>query len=176
MVLILVVLVVIHFRWRRSLYSMVDIRIDTTRARQKLSRFQDSLRHLRPFFESEVAPIIYREIRRVFETEGYGTWPPLSSAYAAPKRIDRPGKGLLRYDDTYFQAATTRGSFGNVEVYTSDELRIGIDPNAFVGGYPAVHEEGSGRIPARPVFGLAGPRVRPEIVRAFRSYFRRPQP
>ena len=149
---------------------MLNIKVNTQGAQARLERLHDRLRHLRPFFESDIVPILQAEVRDVFLTEGQGTWPALSPAYAAEKAVRYPGKGILRASDAYFHAATGSGA-GALEVVSDQRVRVGVRTGAFFGGYPAVHEEGSDRVPARPVFALAARQARPRIVRAFRSYF-----
>ena len=150
---------------------MIKIRVNTSRARQRIRRVQRGLRNLRPFFADEATDVVYREIEQVFDSEGYGTWPPLSPAYAARKRRERPGKSILRYNDAYFRAATTPRGQGSIHEVRGRSLRIGVRSDEFPEQYPARHEEGSGRLPARPVFELARPRLRGPIQRAFRAYF-----
>ena len=152
---------------------MLKITVNTSRARQRIRRVQRGLRNLRPFFADEASDVVYREIEQAFDSEGYGTWQPLSPGYAARKRRERPGKGILRYDDNYFRAATSRAAQGSVHQVTGRSLRIGVRSDAFTEQYPARHEEGGGRLPARPVFGLVRPRLRGPIRRAFRAYFAR---
>ena len=152
---------------------MIRLTVNTSRAQQRVQRIQDRLRNLRPFFADEASDVVYDELREVFDSEGYGTWPPLSAGYAAKKRQLRPGKSILRFDDTYFRSATSRGGQGSLHIVTNRSLRIGVRPERFASQYPAAHEEGRGRLPARPVFELARPRLREPIRRAFQAYFAR---
>lgn len=149
---------------------MFQLKVDSSDLRGLIDRYQSSLNDLRPFLAGDATDIVYREIRRAFETEGYGTWPPLSPAYARWKARVRPGKGMLRFNDAYYRAATTPRSRGSRYQVTNKSLRIGVREEQFPGRYPLVHELGSSRVPARPVFGLVGDRIREPIGEAFRDY------
>ena len=150
---------------------MIHIRVDVPR--QQYERIRKSLREFRPFFESEGSPLIYSEIRKVFDTEGYGSWPPLSPAYARWKRIVAPGKKMLRLTDAYFQSATSSTGIGSVYRVSERHLKIGVDSSKFRERYPTKHEAGID-VPARPVFEIAAERVIPQIATAFQRYvFRR---
>ena len=153
---------------------MIRLEVRANQFEAELTRVQKSLRQLRPFFAGEATLIAYDELRQVFLSQGYGSWPPLSARYASYKRRVRPGKSLLRFNDVYFRAATTRYAQGSDYQVSQRGLRVGVDPLEFRGGYPALHETGSGRLPARPVFSLAAPRVEARISEAFGGYvFRR---
>lgn len=120
-----------------------------------------ALEDLRPFWEKWAIPVIIEEMARIFATEGYGKWPPLSPAYARYKARRYPGKTILRRDDNYWRAATTKKHAGNVHIYKKDSMSWGIDLGYFASKfgypYPAVHEFGSkdGTIPQRSVFKTA---------------------
>ena len=152
---------------------MLNIRVNSSNLNARITRLKRSLSNLSPFFQREGSRLVFDEIRDAFDSEGYGTWAPLSPSYAARKRQERPGKGILRYDDTYFRSATSPGGVGSIHVVSNRSLRIGVRSDAFFGGYPALHEHGTARLPARPVFELVRPRLRPRIVRALTSYFGR---
>ena len=155
---------------------MVDFSVDTSALRRRIARRRKQIKDLRPFFAGEATDIIYAEIRRAFLSRGYGSWSPLSPAYAIRKAKERPGKGLLRYDDTYFKAATKKSAFGSVYRVSRRGLVIDVNENLFPGEYPALHEEGTSRLPARPVFGLVRPRVRRDVRRALGNYLFRQRP
>ena len=153
---------------------MLTVRVDTSGLRDRIARIRQRVRNLRPFFAMEGTRILHDEIRRVFETEGYGTWPPLSPGYAARKRSIAPGKPILQLTGAYFRAATSRSAQGSRVSATSRRLSVGIDSSRFADNYPALHEEGEGRLPARPVFELASPRAHTRIADALGGYvFRR---
>ena len=95
-------------------------------------------------------PHIIDAVERVFRTEGLGTWPALDERYAAWKAPRYPGAGLLVQTGAYFRAATTPGGAYNVLEVRDDGITFGVDGLA----YPSAHEEGTGRLPKRPVFAL----------------------
>ena len=150
---------------------MISINIDTSALLSGLARRRKTLRHLRPFFANEATDSIYAELRAVFATEGYRRWAPLNSVYARRKARLRPGKTILRYDDNYFKAATTRNSRGSVYQVSDTGMTLGVNPTAFPGRYPLLHEVGTSRLPARPVFEIARTRVRQPLQRALDDYF-----
>jgi hypothetical protein len=114
---------------------------------------------LRTFWEDYATPEVIEEIARIFATEGYGTWAPLSPKYATWKQRHYPGRKMLRLTDTYFRASTRKGEGGNIAHYTKDYMEWGVDLdyfNTLVGfPYPIVHEAGSIKHPKRPVYELA---------------------
>lgn len=120
-----------------------------------------ALEDLRPFWEKWATPVIIEEMARIFATNGYGKWPPLSPKYAQYKARRWPGKTILRRDDNYWRAATKKRDAGNVHIYKKDSMSWGIDLGYFASKfgfpYPVVHEFGSkdGTIPERAVFKTA---------------------
>ena len=93
----------------------------------------------REFLRDEVVPLTQREVRRIFRTRGYGRWAPLSRATIRRKGHDRP---LIR-TRRYFREATQSPTLQ----ITRTSLTYGVEVP-----YADFHEEGTGRIPARPVF------------------------
>lgn len=116
---------------------------------------------LRTFWEKWATPIVIEELARIFATQGYGKWPPLSERYAIYKARRYPGKTILRREDNYWRAATRKSDAGNVHIYGKDSMSWGIDLGYFASKfgfpYPAVHESGDKRgiIPQRSVFKTA---------------------
>ena len=155
---------------------MLRIRLNASTLERRLTRLERRLKNLRPFFETHGRRVIYNEIERVFETEGDGTWPPLSPGYASFKRRVRPGKGLLRFDDAYFRAATSESGEGSVFIAGQRSVTVGVDTSTFFGAYPEAHEEGRGRLPARPVFDIARENVVTPLVAALTDYLFEGQP
>ena len=90
---------------------------------------------------------------RIFASEGRGTWPQLSEAYARWKeQVIFPARGFLDLTGAYRNAATQIGSPHNLVEVGDDHLTYGVEGL----DYPIFHEdprEGS-RLPARPVFDL----------------------
>ena len=144
---------------------MFEFSIGMTPTLEELKAFilgveKEAIKDLRPFWVNRATPVIKEEMARIFATEGYGTWPPLSNRYKEYKRRFFPGKRILRKTDVYFRATTRKGA-GNIHIYNADGMVWGVDlgyfANRFGFPYPAAHEKGTkdGRIPARPVFSTA---------------------
>lgn len=145
---------------------MYKIRLDTSQFKSRLKEDRKKLRDLKPFFLKEGSDIVYREIRKVFLNEGYGSWSALSPKYAAWKSRFYPGKTILRRDDTYFQAATGPNASDSFREATASRLRIGVTGPE----YAIYHEEGTQRMPARPVFELAADRLERPLLQSLEQY------
>jgi hypothetical protein len=140
-----------------------------------------ALEDLRPFWEKWATPIVIEELARIFATNGYGKWPPLSPGYAKYKARRYPGRTILRREDNYWRAATTKKHAGNVHIYGKDNMSWGIDLGWFASKfgfpYPAVHESGDTRgvIPQRSVFKTAeeSALLQTHLVFALNDYMRK---
>ena len=97
-----------------------------------------------------LAPTVAEAADNIFASEGRGQWPQLSEAYARWKARNYPGKGILELTGAYRNAATQIGSPHNVVEVGDDHLTYGVEGL----DYPAFHESGTNRLPARPVFDL----------------------
>lgn len=148
----------------------ITLQLNSNRFRRRLDRIRQVLNNLQPFFRSEGSRIVYNEIREAFDSEGYGAWPPLDIDYARRKQRLAPGKPILQFSGAYFRAATRQNALGSRRRVRRNSLEIGVDERRFRGGYPEFLEEGTSRMPARPVFGSAGPRVKSKIVDALCDY------
>lgn len=113
-------------------------------------RFEDLDHRCDELDLSSLIPIIAAEAAKIFETEGYGTWPALSPDYAAWKARNFPGQTILRLTDAYFLGATQPGGPHNLILMAANLLTYGVQGL----DYPNFHEYGVGRLPARPVFEL----------------------
>ena len=98
-------------------------------------------------------------------------WADLDPLYAARKSRAFPGKGILRRDDTYIEAATSLNHPGNIAEFGPTALVLGVSGSYFEStfgeNYPALHEEGNDEqnLSARPVYELiaAGERFEERI-------------
>ena len=142
---------------------MIKINMSVTPTTQELKNWVQSwekeiMGDLTPFWNKVAQPLVTEEIARIFATQGYGTWAPLSDKYAYYKSRMFPGRTILRRRDTYFRASTRKGE-GNVFERDKDHMEWGVDPAwfgaAFGFPYPAIHETGGSKMPARPVYDLA---------------------
>ena len=115
------------------------------------------------------APVVAAEVARIFVTQGYGSWAPLSENYAIRKAKIRPFSTILRLTDEYFQAATQVGHSKNIMRANNKSLIYGV--GGFSPNYPLFHEIGTAKMPARPVWDkLAKSQpLQEKIVLAFRK-------
>lgn len=136
---------------------MIAIIENLMRTEVFLGALDRRLRDYTRFWSDFVAPFIYSEIATIFETEGRGRWPALDPAYAARKAITHPGRGILRREDTFYEAATSPTAAGSLSEVGPLEFVLGVDSGYFESSagfnYPGAHESGEG-LPARPVFSL----------------------
>ena len=122
---------------------------------------REVLNDLRDFYDKRARRLVAEEIARVFVTQGYGTWQPLSERYKLWKSQAYPGRTILRLKNRYFRASTMKGATGNLYWRSRTNMQWGIDLSAFRLAYefpyPIIHERGSdtGKLPKRPVFALA---------------------
>ena len=146
---------------------MIKIQMSITPTLPELKRWvegweKEALKDLTPFWDKYGTRLVAEELARVFVTEGYGTWAPLSPRYAITKSRLYPGKTILRRRDAYFRSATRKGAAGNFYERDKDKMEWGSDLSWFAASfgypYPAVHEGGttqSSMTPPRPVYELA---------------------
>ena len=151
---------------------MVDINFDSVlRTEAFISEISSTLGDFRRFFTDYVTPFTLGEIDDIFETGGRGQWAALDPLYAIQKSRAFPGKGILRRDDTYFDAATSLSHPGNIAEFGPTEMVLGVSgtyfESTFGANYPALHEEGNDEqnLSARPVYELiaAGERFEQRI-------------
>ena len=151
---------------------MVDINFESLlRTEVLISGFSSTLSDFRRFFTDFVTPFTYAEIDDIFDTGGRGLWKNLDPLYAARKSVTHPGKGILRHDDTYMEAATSPNHPGSIAEFGPTELVLGVSgayfESTFGANYPALHEEGNDEqnLSARPVYELiaAGERFEERI-------------
>lgn len=115
---------------------------------------------LSDFWDGWARKIVVEETARIFATEGYGMWSPLSTRYRLRKSTLYPGRTMLRARDVYFRASTRKGAGGNLFESSPSAMTWGVDPNYFQGltgyPYPYVLEKGNteGTHPPRPVWAL----------------------
>lgn len=143
---------------------MFEITFSVTPTLKQLKQFvigveQEVLKDLTEFWHKGAQPLIAEEIARIFVTQGYGTWAPLSPKYALYKSRHYPGRTILRRKDVYFRAATRKES-GNLFEVKPDQMIWGVDlgyfANQFGFPYPIVHERGGKNMPQRQVFEMLG--------------------
>lgn len=118
---------------------------------------------LRPYWEMHGINCVTNEMKRIFTTEGYGGWVPLSGKYKKWKEKHYPGQTILRLRDHYYRSLVwkRKNTAGNVYIGEPDRMEWGIDlrwfESSFGYPYPIVHEKGGIKIPipARPIIPLA---------------------
>jgi len=161
---------------------MFSIQITSTPSLEQIKKFVNKLEYavlmdLTEFWKKWAVPAVAEEVGRIFATEGYGTWPPLSAKYAASKAKHYPGKRILRRTDMYYGAATEQRKAGNLFYVEKDKMTWGVDLGYFATAYgfpyPAALEKGSTRgMPARPVFEIASKsqHLQNNLVAALKNY------
>ena len=160
---------------------MFDIEIEQTPTTEQLLSWidtveQEVLGDLREFWRDAATAVLVEEITRIFASNGYGQWQPLSPAYAARKARTHPAKTILRREDNYFRSAVDRRQSGNIAEYRPDEMEFGVDlawfQSRFGYPYPLAHEQGRGNLPARPVWELLAenPDVQNKLVAALSAF------
>lgn len=126
----------------------ISIRSDVERANAKvLAR----LNNLKPFWDKQALPLLFQEFERMFETEGYGTWHPLSERYRARKAILYPNKTILRRTDVLYGALTRLNAIRNYYISHNNFMEFGLTGNV---EYARYHEYGTNNMPMRPIFSL----------------------
>ena len=111
-----------------------------------LDDVNDEVSDHRSFFRQEAVPAVRREVRKIFNTRGYGRWTPLSRLTILRKGHDRQLIDTRRY----FRDATQTPRL----TISRSRLVYGVDTP-----YADYHEEGTRYIPARPVFFLLAQNV-----------------
>ena len=145
--------------------------IDTSSFNKGISDFRERLSDLRPFFRDEASDLVYEATRRVFQTQGHGTWAPLAPSTVNQRASRYSGRGILRRTDTYFRAATTPTAPGSYRQAGLQSLQIGVKGL----NYPIYLERGTSKMPARPVFSTAARRLQRPLLQSLNTYlFRRP--
>ena len=106
---------------------MVDINFDALlRIERFISGLDQRLQNQTRLWMDFVAPFTFGEIDDIFETEGYGQWSGLDPLYAARKAVTHPSQGILRRDDTYFEAATDPNHPGSIAEFGPTEMVLGV--------------------------------------------------
>ena len=151
---------------------MIDINFDSLQKTEVfISGLDQRLQNHTRLWRDFVAPFTFGEIDDIFDSGGRGLWADLDPLYAARKSRAFPGKGILRHDDTYMEAATSPNHPGSIAEFGPTELVLGVSgayfESTFGANYPALHEEGNDEqnLSARPVYELiaAGERFEERI-------------
>lgn len=124
-----------------------------------LTGIADDVQDWKPALEL-MAEDYYRTQGAVFASggaaEGLSGWAPLSPAYDIWKRNNYGGRPILVLTGRLRAALTTSGA-GSIKTITERNLTLGA--NVPVGGYnlARLHQDGTSRMPARPVMRLTEP-------------------
>jgi phage gpG-like protein len=78
---------------------MVSIRINLVEINKILERTEDIITDMSPFWDDAFDDVIVPKVKEVFETRGYGIWPP---------RKDNLPHPLLRKSERLFDSLTSR--------------------------------------------------------------------
>ena len=115
----------------------INVKTDAKRVELRLSDFRRNLRVLQPLWTTIRQRFIVARIREIFDTDGFGTWPPTQRS-----------NPILRDTRALYRSYTSEGG-NNINEVTPEEFIWGSDLD-----YASIHEEGQGRIPPRPVIAL----------------------
>lgn len=133
---------------------MLTVRLQLEPVSVLLSGIAEGLEDLTSFWTDFVVPFVHAEADDVFISEGDGEWDGLDPRYAARKAVSHPGKGILRREDAYYDAATRPNAPGSLVRVSPSVLVVGVESDAFPGRYPERHESGTATLSARPVYRL----------------------
>ena len=109
----------------------------------------DRARDLTPVFLEEIEPLIFRFTRREFKAQGHLGVSGL--VRWAPLKRTKPGKLILVGDTSRLLQALV-GIAGFRSRFTRDGMEIRFDPD-----YAIYHQEGTSRMPARPLDPTGNP-------------------
>ena len=114
---------------------------------------------LRPLWDRLINRVIIADIVEVFQSDGRSRWPP---------RVDNLPHPLLRKSRRLYRSLTEQSHSDNI----SNKGRTSLEYGSSV-PYHNIHEEGRGRVPARPVLGLLteDSNFEQEIEREINDYF-----
>lgn len=135
----------------------IDGRDALSRVLQDIS---DDVQNWRPALE-QMAADFYQTQGNVFQNEGsfegLSGWPPLSPQYAIWKSNNYAGRPMLVLTGRLRAALTTPGAPGSIKQLDDRNLTLGVDVP--VGSYnlARLHQDGTSRMPARPVLRLTDP-------------------
>jgi phage gpG-like protein len=102
----------------------------------------------RPYWP-DIAAVFYISESARFSSGGFGTWPPLSSGYAAFKAKHYPGQPILVRTGLLRESLTSRTGAGAIYEESALELTLGTNVP-----YAKYHQTGTSKMPARPPEGL----------------------
>ena len=119
---------------------MVRVRADLRGINILLSNVEQQLVDFRPLWSRIINRVLNPRIRSIFTSNGNGQW---------PQRVDTLPHPLLRKSGRLFRSLTNTSHPDNINRQSRTSLVYGSRVP-----YHIVHEEGRGRVPARPVLGL----------------------
>lgn len=128
----------------------------------------DAIKDLRPFWRDVFAPKYFGMVQDLFATGGRarggngrfksGAWAPLSTKYAAWKRVAYPGRPLLVREGTLRESVTWHSGAGLGAGGFFDARRDSVVAGTTV-AHGKYHMDGSKRMPARPFLPTPDPAV-----------------
>lgn len=105
---------------------------------KKMRQLTAHLEDIRPLALA-LDPFVYQHFREWFDSQGEGTWEPLSNEYAAWKAANYPGAPILVASGDLRRSLVDQGSKGNVRRIERDSAEWGTD--IF---YAKFHQMGTG--------------------------------
>ena len=118
----------------------IQIQANTTEVIGELQHAADLFSSFESLWDDLIHDVLSPDIENVFDTEGLGQWSPRVDDLPHPI-LDKTGRLKSSY--------TQSGADGNIDERTPFSLRWGSDVE-----YADFHEQGTSRLPARPVIDL----------------------
>lgn len=132
---------------------------------RRLQHLGEKLADFRPL-AAMIDPIFYGWMGERMDSEGRGSWEPLSPSYAAAKAARYPGKPILQASGAMYDGLTADRSKYSVHRITVDSGEWGTDAP-----YARYHQDGTGRMPQREII-LVDTDLRVGILEAMRVHMR----
>ena len=123
--------------------------VELDRAFNRVEQYIDDFRNFWP----AITKRFYDIERAQFNTEGArgasGKWKALSPGYARFKARKFPGQTILKASTALFESMTSPDAFDSIFIPDRTQLTLGTKAL-----YALAHQQGAGRLPARPIISL----------------------
>lgn len=120
---------------------MLDVKTLNRTQRVQLDRFlkiRKEIKDLTVFWKKNVRPSLISQAKQVFDTKGFGEWPP--------RKDQKKKHPLMRLSDRLYNSWTKTGAEGNI--FRFGKLWMEWGSNVF---YGIIHELGGPIIPKRAI-------------------------
>ena len=125
----------------------VDVKITVTgeeRLADAFGLFGRRVSDLRPYW-GQAAGVFFKHAQQTFDTQGFGSWRPLSPRYAAWKRQHYPSTLILERTGDLRRSLVSRSTPNSIYREAPLSLELGTTVR-----YARYHQTGTSRMPARP--------------------------